>query len=222
MLGGIFAALLATAVADDAAAAKERFEAAEQHYQVGDFEKASDEYKEGYRLSHKPELLFNLGQAQKQLGKHKEAAFYFGQYLQQAPKAPNWAYAETMWREEKELADAPAVPVSPIVVVEEKTREVKVPVEVFVEKQWRPTRIAGTAVAGAAVVALGVGIVEGLHSRGVSSDLQASVQRNGGVYYSPEVARLDSAKGAAKAANVLFVSIGGLAAAGATLWLTSS
>ena len=80
-------------------------------------------------MTQKPALLFNLGQAHRQADNHKEAAFYFGQYLAQEPEEANRPQVEKLLGQEKELAAAPLVSASPIVVVEERTREVKVPVQ---------------------------------------------------------------------------------------------
>jgi tetratricopeptide (TPR) repeat protein len=56
MLGGIIAVLLAASAADDSAAAREHYQRAERHYDLGEFDEAAAEYKEAYRLLPAPAL----------------------------------------------------------------------------------------------------------------------------------------------------------------------
>jgi tetratricopeptide (TPR) repeat protein len=73
------------------------------HYDLAEYDRAIDEFKQAYELSHEPALLFNLAQASR-LKKDYEAALHFYEtYLMLVPKAPNRADAETQLAHMKEL-----------------------------------------------------------------------------------------------------------------------
>ena len=46
-----------------------------------------------------PALLFNIGQCHRQLGHFERAAFFYGRYLDLAPKAPNAALTQELLQE---------------------------------------------------------------------------------------------------------------------------
>lgn len=74
---------------DDLTRARAAFEAAERAYRLGDFERALEGYERAYALVPKPELLFNMGQAQRNLERWEEAIFSFEGYLRDASSAPD-------------------------------------------------------------------------------------------------------------------------------------
>ena len=81
-------ALIPLAVrADETASAKAEYEKGQRAYSAGDFEIAADAFRESYRLQSRPAILFNLGQALRQQGNWKAAAFAFGQYIDAAGSA---------------------------------------------------------------------------------------------------------------------------------------
>ena len=61
-------AFASTAHADPAERAKSKYQQGRAHYDRGDYAKAIEAWHEAYRLSEKPMLLFNLGQAYRLLG----------------------------------------------------------------------------------------------------------------------------------------------------------
>ncbi len=60
-----------------------------RHYNMGRFEEALAEYQRAYDVFAAPQLLFNLGQCQRELGNHEQAVFFFERFLEQMPDAPN-------------------------------------------------------------------------------------------------------------------------------------
>src|SRR4051812_32518947 len=82
------------------------------------------------------------------------------------------------------------------------------------EGNWK--KPVGYTLAAAGVVALGIGIFEGQHSKSLISDAESN-SRNNGVSLSSDVANLNSAKTAATIGNVLLVSGVALLAAGGVL-----
>src|SRR5207253_1695289 len=83
-------------------------------------------------------------------------------------------------------------------------------------KEGKWTRPVGYTLAGAAVLALGIGIFEGQHSKNLVSDAESNYRKNG-VYLSSDISNLNSAKSAATIANVLIASGVVLLAAGGVL-----
>jgi len=76
--------------------AKGHYRSAETHYEVGEFRKAITEYKEAYRLSQAPALLFNIAQAYRLAGNADQALYFYRGYLRQVPGAPNRADVEEL------------------------------------------------------------------------------------------------------------------------------
>lgn len=62
---------------------------ATQHYNMGRFDEACAEYQRAYDVFAAPQLLFNLGQCNRELGNHERAVFFFERFLEQMPNAPN-------------------------------------------------------------------------------------------------------------------------------------
>jgi len=81
----------------------------------------------------------------------------------------------------------------------------------------RWTRPVGIAVAAAGAVALGIATYEGLHSKSLVNDANASYSANQGAYRPQDLATIDSAQSASNLANVLFITGGLLTAAGLTM-----
>ena len=83
-------------------------------------------------------------------------------------------------------------------------------------KEGKWTRPVGYTLAGAAVLALGIGIFEGQHGKNLVSDAESNYRKNG-VYLASDVSNLNSAKSAATVANVLIVTSAVLLATGGVL-----
>ncbi|MGZ6143107.1 MAG: tetratricopeptide repeat protein [Myxococcales bacterium] len=93
----IAALLLAAATPPESAnLAREHFKAGQTHYALGEFQKAVEEFRETYRLRQEPALLFNIGQAYRQLHDWTQALFHYRQYLALRPDAPNRAEVEDL------------------------------------------------------------------------------------------------------------------------------
>jgi hypothetical protein len=79
------------------------------------------------------------------------------------------------------------------------------------------TRTAGYVAAGAGIVAAGVAIAEGLHSRSLINDAENGYRANGNVYRPRDLGNLESGNSAAHTANLLFAASGVLLASGLVL-----
>lgn len=68
--------------------AKILYQQGEDHFKVGEFEKALEAYKEAYKLSHAPLFLLNMGQCQVKLGQYEEAKHSYEALLREDPNTP--------------------------------------------------------------------------------------------------------------------------------------
>jgi len=83
-------------------------------------------------------------------------------------------------------------------------------------KEGKWTRPVGYTIAGAGLVAVGIGIYQGQHSKSLISQAEANYNVNG-AYLSSDVSNLNSAHSAATIANVLLISGALLLATGSVL-----
>ena len=79
-------------------------------------------------------------------------------------------------------------------------------------------RIIGLALAGAGVLAGGVGAYEGLQSKSGTTDVNNHVKSNGGVAVPNDITKIESARTQAKTANILFATSAVLIVGGAVLY----
>ena len=80
---------------------------AQAHYDAGRFEQAADAYRRAYAVVPAPELLFNLGQCQRQLGRPQRSVRYFEAYLRLRPDAPHRPLVEQLIEEGKLITPPP-------------------------------------------------------------------------------------------------------------------
>ena len=76
--------------------AADLFKKAEAYYAVSEYEKALEGYKEAYLLSLQPELIFNVAQCQRQLGRYEDAIKSYRSFLRQSPDTPTREKVETL------------------------------------------------------------------------------------------------------------------------------
>lgn len=88
--------------------ARRLFDEAEVHYKLQEFETALSKYKESYRLTLAPALLFNIGQCYRQMERYEEALKAYQSFLREQPDTPNRARVEELIQE-TETAQAAAV-----------------------------------------------------------------------------------------------------------------
>ena len=148
-------ALSAPALADDARLARQHFEAGSKLYDLGKFIDAAHEYEEAYKAKSDPALLFNIGQAYRAAGKPDEALVAYKSYLRNAPDAPNRSDVEEhIAKLQKTIDEKRAVTTITPTPTPTKTPTGPTP---LVKKWW-----LWTAVGGAIVVGVGVGLAVGL------------------------------------------------------------
>jgi hypothetical protein len=64
------------------------------------------EFREAYRLQSEPVILFNIAQAMRQSGQFTQAYFYYSQYLNLRPDAPNRSEVKNFMAAMKQKADS--------------------------------------------------------------------------------------------------------------------
>src|SRR5712671_3456897 len=79
-------------------------------------------------------------------------------------------------------------------------------------RRW--TRTAGYVAAGVGIVAAGVAVAEGIHSRSMLDQAESGYRANGNVYRPGDLGNLESGNSAARTANILFAAGGVLLASG--------
>jgi tetratricopeptide (TPR) repeat protein len=76
---------------------------AKVHYDLGEYEKAAEEYIVVYRIKPLPALLYNIAQSYRQAGQYDKARQFYKSYLREAKDAPNRDAIEKAIREIDEL-----------------------------------------------------------------------------------------------------------------------
>jgi hypothetical protein len=69
--------------------ARVHFESGRVHFEDGAYERAEEEFRSAYQLSHRPELLMNIATSVERLGRYAEAADLIEQFLADAADVPN-------------------------------------------------------------------------------------------------------------------------------------
>ncbi len=219
--------------------ARELFEQGLSHYNLAEYDKAIDEFKQSYALSRVPLLLFNIGQAYRLKGDCVQAMRFYKNYLRDSPRPANKAELEAVSQCEKTLAERPTTEPKPAPVEEKPvaapptpTPPVATPASVTPAPQPEPAvqvhadadahpgrtkRIAGLATAGAGVALVGVGIVFGLQASSASDEINQLIARGG--MWTDHYRQVDAdGQSAATTANVMFALGGAAIVGGAVLY----
>jgi tetratricopeptide (TPR) repeat protein len=167
------------------AKAQHHFERATRYQELGEYQKAAEEYLEAYALYPEPEFFFNVGEAYRLAGDKDKAIEYFEKYLELDPggrgsiaarksvgelrdeleqeKAARRAAEEEAARraaKEKETEPAPHVEPVPRDRAERAT-----------SRPGGGLRLAGIASLGAGALLVGTGAYFGLEARSISDEL---------------------------------------------------
>ncbi|MEZ4402053.1 MAG: hypothetical protein R3B06_18650 [Kofleriaceae bacterium] len=82
------------AASDAQAQAEARYATGKAHYDLGEYAEAAEAFKEAYRLTGEPRLLFNIAQAERKREDCAAALTAYRSYLRNLPDAPNRAKVE--------------------------------------------------------------------------------------------------------------------------------
>lgn len=75
------------------------FDRGKSHYNVQEYEEALKDFKEAYLLSREPDLLINIGQCYRQMGRNTDAIKAYRAFLSEAPDSPLRPQVEEILRE---------------------------------------------------------------------------------------------------------------------------
>lgn len=105
-----------TTDADLDARAQVHFHAGHDYYERGDYENALEELTLAYDMSHRPELLYDLGSCHERMGHWRQAADLYDEYLAAVPDSEHAAVVRerAMRLRAREETDAPTEPTTPI------------------------------------------------------------------------------------------------------------
>jgi tetratricopeptide (TPR) repeat protein len=172
----LIAALLQQAEGD----AKQLTEQGLAHYNVGEYDKAIDEFKRAYLISKTPALLFNIAQAQRLKGDCKEALQSYKAYLRADPSANRQKIDARIAEMEKCVKEKPEPTPTPTPEPKPEpppTQPVQVtpvqPTPPPAERQ-RPSKVPPLLLGAGGLVVAGVGTALLISVNGDVGDLQNS------------------------------------------------
>ena len=87
-------------------AARRLYESGTRHFDLGEFDKALNDFKEGYRHRDDPVFLYNIAQCYRLQNDNLEALRFYKTYLRRAPNAPNREEVERRIQTLNESIDA--------------------------------------------------------------------------------------------------------------------
>jgi tetratricopeptide (TPR) repeat protein len=139
--------------------AAELFSQSKAYYNVHEYQRALDGFKEAYILSQEPVLLLNMGQCYRYMGQYQSAITSFQTFLQEDPATPYGENVNSLIEEMKQRLDAlqaPA-PIASLPAEQPQQPEPKqLPPDMLSEPYRVPTFLYG-ATAGAFVLGAGAG-----------------------------------------------------------------
>lgn len=180
----------ASAETYDKDAARAAFERGTRHYNLAEYPKALDAFREAYRNYPEPSFLYNIAQCYRQVGDKPNAIRFYRTYLRETPNAPNRDEVDRLIATlehsvaEEQMAKAnqpPPAPVQPTTATTEPARADLVASSPKAEEH-KPLVKRGwfwaTVVGGAAAVGLAVGLGVGLGTQRDPSPTYGTILKN--------------------------------------------
>jgi hypothetical protein len=200
---------------------------AQARYEAGDTAGALVLMRRAHELSRRPELLFNLGELERELGACEPALREYRAYLSEATAGARREQAEHRVRE-LETQCPPVTPVAPAVHVTAPPPapaprpQASLPADPPAP-YFTPLRIAGWSAVGAGLVTGTLATYFAVRAAGHESDLEASIRNPSSDGFSRRDKELESdGRQSAQLARAFGISAAGLAAVGAALLLLPS
>jgi tetratricopeptide (TPR) repeat protein len=169
---------------DDPAKAQALYEEAERYYKLAEFDAALKLYRESYLASGEPELLFNIGQCNRQLKNYEDALKNYKAYLRDVPSSPSRPEVEKLIKDvESKMGPQPtSEPMSkPASLASTQPTSAKKPAivkpkapKLTLTKVWKESTLAkiGSFGAGASFIVGGISLaVAGDAKKSASEDL---------------------------------------------------
>lgn len=199
--------------------ARQRFELGRTFYEAGRFPQAAEEFGEAYRLSQRPQLLYNLYVAHRDAGNWTAATDSLRRYLELVPDAPDrinlrarLSSMEAQMQKQAEQEQA------------ERERERVEAERIRTEQEARRPRrsIVPFLLVGSGGALLATSLVTGLVAKGKDSELDDECAQGGALC--PESRRDDAKRTYALAltTDILWTTGAALAVTGLVLWWTGA
>ncbi|MBA3503280.1 MAG: hypothetical protein M4D80_33525 [Myxococcota bacterium] len=191
--------------------ARALYVAGSKHYDLREYEQAVESFREAYNLHPQPLLLFNIGQAYRQLRECVKARDFYGAYLGKLPAADNREQVDRFIREMDDCERAANERTA-----RERARAVeREPVEVTVREraEGSPTKmltIVGVVTGAAGALVVGGGVYFSLEARDKARALEDRCVLGCDV---SEIADLDRRGIAAERTAIVLYTLGGVALA---------
>lgn len=172
--------LTAPLYGDEVTDAKRAFVSGMKHFDLGEYDQALSDFKNGYRAKEDPVFLYNVAQCYRMMNQNRDAIRYYRLYLSRAPDATNRGEIEDRITKLQQVVDsenknrqpetAPVTPpqsppraevasaIPPPTVVARQP-----PTRTPAYKKWWVWTIVGVVAVGAGV-GLGVGLTRGSSS----------------------------------------------------------
>jgi hypothetical protein len=203
------------------------FLGAQARYEAGDTAGALVLMRRAHELSRRPELLYNLGELERELGACEPALREYRAYLTQPTAGARREQAEQRVRE-LEAQCPPVTPVAPVVRTEPPPQAPAPRPHVSIRPNppapyFTPLRIAGWSAVGAGVITGTLATYFAVKAANNESDLEASIRDPSSNGFSREHKELESdGRHSAQLARAFGIGAAGLAAAGVALLLLPS
>lgn len=166
------------------AAARDRLSAGNKLYRIREFEKAAEEYKAGALIEDAPVFYYNLGQCYRQLDRYEDAIWHYERFIERGKPTGQLRGAVDAFLiqlkvelQRKAAVPAPVEPTPEVKAPEPpppppKVTKVKIPGE-----PWYRDGL-GWGIAGAGVVALGVGGWLLIDAKGIEDDANSQAAQS--------------------------------------------
>lgn len=210
--------------------ARQAYEGGKKAYNLGDFDKSIELWKQAYEYRDDPIFLFNIGQAYRQKADYQKAIFFYKAYTREEPRARNRPEVEARIVELQKLLDAQPPPpeppqsraVEPPVPTPE-SRPVVPPIATSppphddevepIAHPGRSYKVAAWVTGGVGVGALIAGIVFSLRAQSIQGDIETAAQS--GMPWSAELVDQEADGRTSATLGLVGIGVGAAAIAGA-------
>lgn len=187
-----------------------------KHFELAEYAAAIADFKEAFRITDRPELLFNIAQAYRLAGDCLQARTFYKNYLRRVPDAQNADKVRARIDELEACATkAAATPPPAAPPTESPAAPAGAPIAAPppATRTWKTT--AGLATLGGGVIGVGIGVLFAAKGASKSDQLREACATD----CTPETAREldDAGRAANRNSTIGFIAGGALLATGAVL-----
>jgi tetratricopeptide (TPR) repeat protein len=203
--------------------AEELYSEGDKLYNLAEYDKAIEKFKEAYLLSKEPLLLYNIAQAYRQKGDCANALKFYKNYLREAPDAENKETVDKRVVEMdecvKKAQSGEPRPVDHTETTPDPKPDSRPPPVERPAPRGGGKKLAGLVTAGVGVVLVGTGVYFSSVAAGKAGDIEDECAM-GCDFANPDIAALDEEGKAAERNAIVLYAVGGVAVAGGVgLWL---